>query len=391
MLTCSTPGVSKAMTKSLVHTLTNAVVLALVIATMSGPATAQQAAPPVMLTNIAAPLLALVNAYRASVGSPPVCIVASLTAAAEAHSRDMAANQYFAHNNQNGTSPFDRMLAAGYSFNAAAENIAYGYVSPAAVMQGWIASPGHERNLRNAVYAHMGVGAAVAPCMDGQPGTCIWWTQDFGRSSAPVACVNVQGETTALSTVVAASSSSGATTTTSTVRTVSTTTSTVRTVSMTTSTVRTVSTTATMPTLSITSTATVVIVGSEVPGSTTKALPTTIGAAPPIATSSAGPTVVLTTIVGVGSTPVATRTSTSATTRPASTSTQRTTTATRSSTTRRSTTTVQSTTTTTRRLPTPTRATPAPRSTTTIRTPPRTATTTRNGGGVAELPTEPCD
>ncbi|KAJ3373194.1 hypothetical protein GGF31_001186 [Allomyces arbusculus] len=172
------------MSTSLFHTLTNVVVLALVLSTMAGTAVAQQPSI-VMLTNIAAPLLTLVNAYRASVGSPPVCIVASLTAAAEAHSRDMATNQYFAHNDQNGTSPFDRMLTFGYSFNAAAENIAYGYVSPAAVMQGWIASPGHERNLRNAVYAHMGVGAAVGPCMGGQPGTtdCFYDVNDqVGRA-----------------------------------------------------------------------------------------------------------------------------------------------------------------------------------------------------------------
>ncbi|KNE58917.1 hypothetical protein AMAG_04453 [Allomyces macrogynus ATCC 38327] len=348
---------------------------------MSGPAAAQQAASPVMLTTIAAPLLALVNAYRASVGSPPVCIVAPLTAAAEAHSRDMAANQYFSHNNQNGTSPFNRMLAAGYSFNAAAENIAYGYVSPAAVMQGWIASPGHERNLRNAVYAHMGVGAAVAPCMGGQPGTCIWWTQDFGRSNGQIACVNVQGEPAAsmTSAVVATSRSSVVTrTTTSAAPTLSTT-------SMTASTV---------PTLSTVTTATAVIVGSEVPAPTTGTALTTRVTAVPTVTSNPGPTptseFVLTTIVEVGSTSVATRTSRSTTTRQASTST-RTTTASRSSTTTRRTTTTVRRITRTRRVPTPTRVTPVPRSTTAFRVPARTATTTRDGGGVAELPTEPCD
>jgi uncharacterized protein YkwD len=70
----------------------------------------------------------------------------------------MVRRDYFSHTNPEGQSPFDRLRAAGVTYTAAAENIAYGYPTAAAVLQGWRNSDGHRRNLENCEYTHHGVG-----------------------------------------------------------------------------------------------------------------------------------------------------------------------------------------------------------------------------------------
>lgn len=47
----------------------------------------------------------------------------SLVNAAQAHTQDMIANNFFAHQGSNGSSPFQRMTDAGYSFQTAGENL----------------------------------------------------------------------------------------------------------------------------------------------------------------------------------------------------------------------------------------------------------------------------
>jgi uncharacterized protein YkwD len=121
----------------------------------------------------AAKVLALTNAERAKVGCKALTINAKLTEAAQAHSADMAAKDYFAHDSQDGTSPFDRIKAIGYNFRAAAENIAYGQPTAASVMDAWMNSPGHKANILNCTYTQIGIGYALR---SGTP----YWTQDFG-------------------------------------------------------------------------------------------------------------------------------------------------------------------------------------------------------------------
>jgi len=97
-----------------------------------------------------------------------------LRTAARAHSQDMAANDYFDHDGQDGRSPFDRMRDAGHPAPTG-ENIAYGYPTPAAVMAGWMGSDGHRENLLTCAHQTIGVGLAYGP--DGR----AYWTQDFGQ------------------------------------------------------------------------------------------------------------------------------------------------------------------------------------------------------------------
>jgi uncharacterized protein YkwD len=123
----------------------------------------------------AAQVLALTNAQRATAGCKALSSNSKLTKAAQGHSVDMADNNYFDHNSQDGTSPFDRMKADGYNFQAAAENIAMGQSTAAAVMTAWMNSAGHKANILNCTYTDIGIGYAV-----NSSGTA-YWTQDFGK------------------------------------------------------------------------------------------------------------------------------------------------------------------------------------------------------------------
>ncbi|SFL90769.1 CAP domain-containing protein [Geodermatophilus ruber] len=117
-------------------------------------------------------VLALVNEARAAAGCAPVVADAGLAAVARAHSADMRDRDFFSHTNPEGLSPFDRARNAGIS-TARAENIAYGQPDAAAVMEGWMNSSGHRRNILDCDLTRLGVGVA-----EGAGGP--WWTQLFG-------------------------------------------------------------------------------------------------------------------------------------------------------------------------------------------------------------------
>jgi len=99
-----------------------------------------------------------VNDYRESKGLSRLQWDPALGGVAQAHSQDMYDRSFFSHTNPDGEDPFDRMSAAGISYESAAENIAKGYTTGQAVLNGWINSPGHRANIENAAYTHHGLG-----------------------------------------------------------------------------------------------------------------------------------------------------------------------------------------------------------------------------------------
>lgn len=80
--------------------------------------------------------------------------------AARLHSQDMAAKNYFAHENLQGKSPFDRMKAVGIKYYTAAENLNAGYEDPIMMHVGWMNSEGHRSALLNPNLTHLGLGVA---------------------------------------------------------------------------------------------------------------------------------------------------------------------------------------------------------------------------------------
>ena len=118
-------------------------------------------------------MLARVNALRASVGVGPVALCAPLTLVAQAYAEEMARAGVLLHEGPDGAEPWDRMRAAGYRWSRASENLARGYVDVAAVMAGWIASPGHYANLVDPEAHDVGLGLAV------DAAGAHWWVQDL--------------------------------------------------------------------------------------------------------------------------------------------------------------------------------------------------------------------
>ncbi|MEV0388817.1 CAP domain-containing protein [Nonomuraea sp. NPDC050643] len=115
----------------------------------------------------------LTNAERAKGGCDPLKHDAKLRKAAFGHSADMAKNDYFDHDSRDGRDMTDRIRATGFTGSAWAENIAMGQRSAAAVVESWMDSAGHRRNIMDCSYTFIGVGAAKDS--QGQ----IYWTQDF--------------------------------------------------------------------------------------------------------------------------------------------------------------------------------------------------------------------
>jgi uncharacterized protein YkwD len=128
------------------------------------------------MTGTEAEVLRLVNVERASAGCSPLRSKSLLVGVARAHSLDMGEHGYFAHDSQEGRSPFDRMRAAGYSGGLMGENIAAGQRTPATVMDAWMHSEGHRANILNCGFHLIGIGVATVA---GSP-YGIYWTQDFG-------------------------------------------------------------------------------------------------------------------------------------------------------------------------------------------------------------------
>jgi uncharacterized protein YkwD len=152
------------------------------------PSPAPAAASTCGLPDFAASALASVNQRRAagaSCGSrgsfaPAAALAWSdlLTQAADAHSRDMQANNFFSHTGSNGSSLGQRVDATGYAWSGLGENIAAGPGTVDAVVQGWMASDGHCANLMNANLTDFGLA-----CVSGGNTNTYrsYWTMDLGR------------------------------------------------------------------------------------------------------------------------------------------------------------------------------------------------------------------
>jgi uncharacterized protein YkwD len=133
--------------------------------------------------------LCLVNRERVLDGERPLQDSGKLMRAAQGHSEDMVAQDYFSHYGPSGDTPASRMRAAGYisSPNVGyeiGENIAWGTLqlsTPKAIVEAWMHSQGHRENILDAHYRDTGMGVVAAVPRSfggGQPGAI--YTQDFG-------------------------------------------------------------------------------------------------------------------------------------------------------------------------------------------------------------------
>ncbi|WLV24386.1 S-layer homology domain-containing protein [Aciduricibacillus chroicocephali] len=113
----------------------------------------------------------LTNKERTSRGLKALKADATLNKTAYAKSKDMLDKDYFDHNSPTYGSPFDLMKKYGVKeYKAAGENIALGYQTPEEVVDAWMKSTGHRKNILSKDYTQIGVGYEA---------TGGYWTQHF--------------------------------------------------------------------------------------------------------------------------------------------------------------------------------------------------------------------
>jgi uncharacterized protein YkwD len=129
------------------------------------------------LGQVRSAMLAAVNAERRKAGVPPLTASSKLDQAAQRHAEDMLARNYFAHESPERKTVRERAKEAGYDWRAIGENIAEGQTSVAEVMDTWMHSPGHRRNILDRDFKELGVGLALG--RNGS-GWRVKWVQAFG-------------------------------------------------------------------------------------------------------------------------------------------------------------------------------------------------------------------
>lgn len=112
----------------------------------------------------------IVNQERATLSLSPLKWNSELADAADAHAKDMHTQNYFDHDSLDGRTFSQRAKEAGYEEFPTGENIARGQPDAKTVMQSWMTSNGHRRNIISTQSNEIGVGLRGG-----------YWVQVFGR------------------------------------------------------------------------------------------------------------------------------------------------------------------------------------------------------------------
>lgn len=139
----------------------------------------------------------LTNQVRLDNGLLPLKSVDSLVNAARFHATDMSEENFFSHTSYDRVNDElveschwgDRLSTYYSNAQWRSENIAAGYDTPARVVDGWMNSDGHRRNILSPNNWEIGVGY-----FQGSGSYRNYWVQDFGRR-LDVYPVIINGET----------------------------------------------------------------------------------------------------------------------------------------------------------------------------------------------------
>ena len=101
------------------------------------------------------------NRERAARGLKPLRLNRRLSLAADDRVADMLSKHYFEHVSPEGMEPWTWADRRGYDYREIGENLAVGYPSADAVVNGWMRSPGHRANILGRDFDEVGI--AVAP------------------------------------------------------------------------------------------------------------------------------------------------------------------------------------------------------------------------------------
>ena len=122
----------------------------------------------IALSQLEQGVLVDINTFRAAHHLPALTLSASLTDAARAHSQQMEASGYFAHESADGTAFWKRIQAfypsGNYGFWSVGENLLWSSpdVSPQKALTMWENSPEHLKNMLDPHWREIGISAVHA-------------------------------------------------------------------------------------------------------------------------------------------------------------------------------------------------------------------------------------
>ena len=148
----------------------------------AAPSTASAATPPPPSGYGATDsrILNLINAQRKQQGLRPLAYNTQLDQMAKIQAGNMARYQRMAHTLPNANLPTlgDRARYVGYTYGKIAENVALGYPNAETVVEGWMNSSGHRRNILDREVVETGIGIARSSAGG------LYYCQVFGRQLA---------------------------------------------------------------------------------------------------------------------------------------------------------------------------------------------------------------
>ncbi len=145
--------------------------LSLWCATIAAPA------PPLAAqTDVRQRVIELTNQIRMAHNLPPLKRNDNLQAAADWITQDNAGHNTLSHTDSLGRNIGQRFPAFDYTYSLAAENLAAGYATSEAVMNGWMDSAGHRDNILRAGLCEMGAGYTYQSAATYKH----FWSQTFG-------------------------------------------------------------------------------------------------------------------------------------------------------------------------------------------------------------------
>ena len=139
------------------------------------------------------------NQQRINNGLEPLRYSDTLSKSAQAKAEHMFANNYWAHNAPDGTTPWDFFKQVDYQYLIAGENLAKDFYDTSSMMSAWMKSPTHRDNIINSKYKEIGIGV-VNGTLSGVKTTLV--IQHFGTPlndkllspAIPPPQIQVQGE-----------------------------------------------------------------------------------------------------------------------------------------------------------------------------------------------------
>lgn len=134
-------------------------------------------------------LYTLTNNARATNGIGKLQISSRLEAVAQLKLADMFQNNYFAHTSPVGIEPWHWFDKANYDYRIAGENLAMNFMSSSEVLNAWLNSESHRKNLLLGDFQETGI-AVGSGIINGQQTIVV--VQEFGMPKTPALAVQTK-------------------------------------------------------------------------------------------------------------------------------------------------------------------------------------------------------